>query len=552
MINILITYVSLKNNFLKFVLTNIVSVLENNKKNTLKFYIMNFHLSDSERTTLINLITEYNQEYQFIETLEKEEQRFLETLNSYNNSTYSNTMFYRLIFPKLKLASNIDRVLYLDAGDVIVHGDLKEFYNLNLENNILAGHKDDAFYIRMLKEKHSLHELDPENYVNSGVLLMNIKQIRKTDFYQEIIKIVEKYNGNFSLMDQDILNILFKNKITFVNDKIIKILFDRVRYKVYEKALIYHYTGNSLFLRRSRFGKYYKRKYYTLYYYYLDKTIFKGWRPPYKWVTKLNRKVTKRTKAFQIAIHLRRPNISPKAHRFAFQKKENTPFQITNLKNIKVSQLIINASSIRSDIPAKTIHNELVWHDQLLEEPIGLHWTFARFSKKKLANFMGGKEKTNLCLNAVKVLTDTDRRGDKPINRNRIIRNLENNGFQNQDLTLKEYFDIIQKTKFVISPEGNGIDCHRHYEAWIAGAIPIIEKNPLMEKKYKGLPVLLTEDYSEITTEYLEKKYIEITKKTYDYSRLCLDYYPFPIQQKIVARTNYWLKRLIKQELKIK
>ena len=44
---------------------------------------------------------------------------------------------------------------------------------------------------------------------------------------------------------------------------------------------------------------------------------------------------------------------------------------------------------------------------------------------------------------------------------------------------------MLSKYKFIISPEGNGIDCHRHYEAILCGCIPIIEYNKDIEKNMK-------------------------------------------------------------------
>ncbi len=100
--------------------------------------------------------------------------------------------------------------------------------------------------------------------------------------------------------------------------------------------------------------------------------------------------------------------------------------------------------------------------------------------------------------------------------------------------------------KFVISPEGNGIDCHRHYEALLAGSIPIIEHNPLTEEKYKGCPILYTTDYSEINEEYLLKKYDEMKDQVYDFSRLFLSYYTEEQQACIKVQGNYWMKRMTK------
>jgi hypothetical protein len=95
-----------------------------------------------------------------------------------------------------------------------------------------------------------------------------------------------------------------------------------------------------------------------------------------------------------------------------------------------------------------------------------------------------------------------------------------------------------------VSPEGNGIDCHRHYEALFSGCIPIIERNPLTEQKYSGCPILWTVDYSEITPDYLALKYQEMSQQVYDFSRLFLGYYSPETQADIKRCGNYWMVRL--------
>ena len=106
------------------------------------------------------------------------------------------------------------------------------------------------------------------------------------------------------------------------------------------------------------------------------------------------------------------------------------------------------------------------------------------------------------------------------------------------------YFETLPNYKFVISPEGNGIDCHRHYEALMAGCIPIIEENELIKEKYKGCPILYTKDYSEITKEYLEEKYKIMIDTEYDFSCLLLSSYSEDIQKQIKENGNYWANRL--------
>lgn len=72
----------------------------------------------------------------------------------------------------------------------------------------------------------------------------------------------------------------------------------------------------------------------------------------------------------------------------------------------------------------------------------------------------------------------------------------------NQLDTFKKY----RESMFVLSPPGNGYDCHRHYEALVFGAIPItIKTNFLSEKTYKdnGLPILELEKIEDLTPELL-------------------------------------------------
>jgi hypothetical protein len=78
-----------------------------------------------------------------------------------------------------------------------------------------------------------------------------------------------------------------------------------------------------------------------------------------------------------------------------------------------------------------------------------------------------------------------------------------------QNVSKEEFMNDVLLSKYVLSPEGTGIDCHRIYEAIICGTIPIIKKsNTEMDKFYKKLPVMLIDDWNIITLEYLNQNYI--------------------------------------------
>jgi len=175
--------------------------------------------------------------------------------------------------------------------------------------------------------------------------------------------------------------------------------------------------------------------------------------------------------------------------------------------------------------------------DNWVPFPIGatIHATFEILQY----NQEGPHDKTVLC--SINTYTDKWRRQEN--NRESFVNILTSNGISNQNIPFKDYQKTLTEYKFVVSPEGNGIDCHRHYEALLAGCIPIVEDNPLIREKYKGCPILYTKDYSEITIEYLEKVYSEMIDQKYVFNVLFLSNYPPNIQGQIKSNSRFWSKR---------
>ena len=91
-----------------------------------------------------------------------------------------------------------------------------------------------------------------------------------------------------------------------------------------------------------------------------------------------------------------------------------------------------------------------------------------------------------------------------------------------------EYLLDLASSKFVLSPRGNGLDCHRTWEALLMGSIPIVTSSTL-NPLYDDLPVLIVSEWQEITQDFLEKKYAEIKSKQHN-------------EEKMYA--PYWLKKI--------
>ena len=63
-------------------------------------------------------------------------------------------------------------------------------------------------------------------------------------------------------------------------------------------------------------------------------------------------------------------------------------------------------------------------------------------------------------------------------------------------LTIPQYLQQLSDHKFAFSPPGNGVDCHRIWECFYLGVIPIVKRSPHTEN-YKDLPVLIIDDWNQ-------------------------------------------------------
>jgi hypothetical protein len=77
---------------------------------------------------------------------------------------------------------------------------------------------------------------------------------------------------------------------------------------------------------------------------------------------------------------------------------------------------------------------------------------------------------------------------------------------------------------FVVSPHGNGLDCHRTWEALCLGCIPIVKTSGL-DPLFEDLPVWIVNSWSDVTEENMKAKINEFRERTFRYERLELSYW---------------------------
>lgn len=117
----------------------------------------------------------------------------------------------------------------------------------------------------------------------------------------------------------------------------------------------------------------------------------------------------------------------------------------------------------------------------------------------------------------------------------------KNYGVQIKDLP--KIYERNRQYPFWLSPRGNGLDCHRTWEAFYLDIIPIVWNNSLTVL-YENLPVVIINDITELNEEFLYRKLDEIARKkvsrdkSYQYEKLRNAYWRRLILEKSRHKDN--------------
>jgi lipopolysaccharide biosynthesis glycosyltransferase len=168
------------------------------------------------------------------------------------------TIVYQRIYGMFHIKE--EKILYLDC-DLIVDKSLKELYDTELGAYYAAAVRDsgmDQFFINGSSHIKKLMIDDVNEYFNSGVLLLNLKKIQVELTLGSLMEKIDKYGDIFLFPDQDLLNMVWKKKVKFIDLKYNRIATDFAYRKQIEKdtqVVIYHYTGNKPWEKWDRNGR---------------------------------------------------------------------------------------------------------------------------------------------------------------------------------------------------------------------------------------------------------------------------------------------------------
>lgn len=148
--------------------------------------------------------------------------------------------------------------------------------------------------------------------------------------------------------------------------------------------------------------------------------------------------------------------------------------------------------------------------------------------------FMLDTRLTSMKIIDFKILSDThfNITNNDRLNLYNILKNNKLISFTNKRLDFQAITKLYNDYLFVLSPQGNGLDCHRTWELFLAGCI-VITKHSALDKMYinNQLPVVLVNSWDELNHNLLakldtwKKKYIKYTNYNHIIKRLDFNYW---------------------------
>ena len=179
-------------------LVSVTSALENNNKNE-NILVYHFLLSYNFQMEKLEILESLKEKYDFRANYYKIPNIF----KSMRRWRRSYTVYYKLLIPII--FSDFDRIIFLDS-DTLIFKDISEMFYLPFNNTYVLGYPfhtaNSLFRFGIFAKK----------YINGGVLLINIKKIKKDGKDLELINFTARNGNKFVFLEQDTMNYIYFNK----------------------------------------------------------------------------------------------------------------------------------------------------------------------------------------------------------------------------------------------------------------------------------------------------------------------------------------------------
>lgn len=126
---------------------------------------------------------------------------------------YTGAIYFRLFIPEL--FPQYEKAVYLDC-DIVLLDDVAKLYDMPLNGNYIGAVADQvvANIPNFADYTRCALGIEAKKYFNSGVISMDLEQLRKMRFCQKFAKMLDSY-AFIVAPDQDCLNLICKNKVQY-------------------------------------------------------------------------------------------------------------------------------------------------------------------------------------------------------------------------------------------------------------------------------------------------------------------------------------------------
>lgn len=128
------------------------------------------------------------------------------------------TIYFRLFIPNMFL--EYDKGIYIDS-DVVLNRDIADLFDIDIKDNYIGACHDlsIADCSDLVKYTEKAVGVNGWEYINSGVLLMNMKKMREDRFEEHFLDLLNKYHFDSIAPDQDYINAICNGKIHYLDPR---------------------------------------------------------------------------------------------------------------------------------------------------------------------------------------------------------------------------------------------------------------------------------------------------------------------------------------------
>lgn len=200
--------------FADVLMTNLVSILENNLDSNFQFFIINDKLTQDN----INYFNQLRNIYANIKNIS-----FIQVdTNPYKKANINSpgTAIKENIYYKIELSFKlpVSRLLYLDT-DMICIRNITGLWGANLHNNVIGAVQDTDYKVikNFFNDLYILHKTN--QYFNAGMLLFDCKKWNLNHLTQKIRQFIKEKGKSLVHQYQDALNIVLNGNWQILNPK---------------------------------------------------------------------------------------------------------------------------------------------------------------------------------------------------------------------------------------------------------------------------------------------------------------------------------------------